>query len=62
MNQYARMGGLIYTLVYPQAPMVKSRTLDLDHFDDIPGGQNTFIAVMSYSEYNIGDVAILNKV
>jgi DNA-directed RNA polymerase III subunit RPC2 len=61
MNEYARMDGLIYTLVYPQKPMVKSRTLDLVNFDSIPGGQNASIAVMSYSGYDIEDAVVLNK-
>ena len=61
LNQYERMDGLIYTLVYPQKPMVKSRTLDLVEFDSIPGGQNAVIAVMSYSGYDIEDAIILNK-
>jgi len=52
MNEYERMDGLIYTLIYPQKPMVKSRTLDLVNFDKIPGGQNACIAVMSYSGYD----------
>lgn len=52
MNEYERMDGLIYTLIYPQKPMVKSRTLDLVNFDNIPGGQNACIAVMSYSGYD----------
>ncbi|KAL3945031.1 MAG: hypothetical protein SGBAC_000888 [Bacillariaceae sp.] len=61
INQYERMDGLIYTLVYPQKPMVKSRTLDLVGFDNIPAGQNAVIAVMSYSGYDIEDAVILNK-
>jgi DNA-directed RNA polymerase III subunit RPC2 len=61
MNQYVRMDGLLYSLVYPQKPMVKSRTLDLVDFDNIPGGQNACIAVMSYSGYDIEDAIILNK-
>ncbi|KAL3907879.1 MAG: hypothetical protein SGILL_008694, partial [Bacillariaceae sp.] len=61
LNEYERMDGLIYTLVYPQKPLVKSRTLDLVGFDDIPGGQNSVIAVMSYSGYDIEDAVILNK-
>jgi DNA-directed RNA polymerase III subunit RPC2 len=28
VNEYERMDGLIYTLVYPQKLMVKSRALD----------------------------------
>jgi DNA-directed RNA polymerase III subunit RPC2 len=61
LNQYERMDGLIYTLVYPHKPMIKSRTLDLLNFDRIPGGQNACIAVMSYSGYDIEDAVILNK-
>lgn len=55
------MDGLIYTLIYPQKALVKSRTLDLVNFDNIPGGQNACIAVMSYSGYDIEDAIILNK-
>jgi DNA-directed RNA polymerase III subunit RPC2 len=47
INQYEQMDGLISTVVYPQKPMVKSRTLDLVEFDNIPAGQNSAIAVMS---------------
>lgn len=61
MNQYVRMDGLLYSLVYPQKPMMKSRTLDLINFDSIPGGHNACIAVMSYSGYDIEDAIILNK-
>lgn len=61
LNQYERMDGLIYSLIYPQKPLVKSRTLDLVNFDNIPGGQNASIAVMSYSGYDIEDAIILNK-
>ena len=61
MNQYERIDSLIYTMVYPMKPMVKTRTLDLVNFDKIPGGQNACIAVMSYSGYDIEDAIVLNK-
>mmetsp|Transcript_19096 Transcript_19096/g.26877 ORF Transcript_19096/g.26877 Transcript_19096/m.26877 type:complete len:1397 (+) Transcript_19096:48-4238(+) len=61
VNQYSRMDGLIYTMIYPMKPMVKTRTLDLIHFDQLPGGQNACIAVMAYSGYDIEDATILNK-
>ncbi|GMH82897.1 hypothetical protein TL16_g09418, partial [Triparma laevis f. inornata] len=61
MNQYERIDSLIYTMVYPMKPMVKTRTLDLVNFDNIPGGQNACIAVMSYSGYDIEDAIVLNK-
>ncbi|XP_028403072.1 DNA-directed RNA polymerase III subunit RPC2-like isoform X2 [Dendronephthya gigantea] len=60
-NQRNRIDSLLYNLVYPQAPMVKTKTLDLIHFDDLPAGQNATIAVMSYSGYDIEDALVLNK-
>jgi len=61
LNQFSRMDGLLYTMVYPMKPIVKTRTLDLINFDQLPGGQNACIAVMSYSGYDIEDAVILNK-
>lgn len=60
-NQYERMDSLLYSLVYPQKPMVKSRVLDLIHFDALPGGCNATLAVMSCSGYDIEDAILLNK-
>jgi len=61
MNQYARLDGLLYSLVYPMKPMVKTRVLDLVHFDQVPGGQNAMVGVMSYSGYDIEDAVVLNR-
>ncbi|ETV80770.1 hypothetical protein H257_06254 [Aphanomyces astaci] len=61
MNQYERIDTLLYTMVYPQAPMVKTRVLDLVNFDQVPAGQNATVAVMSYSGYDIEDAIVLNK-
>ena len=60
-NQRNRIDTLMYLLAYPQQPMVKSRTLDIIHFDKIPAGQNATVAVMSYSGYDIEDAVVLNK-
>ena len=51
----------MYNLVYPQAPMVKTKTIELTNFDKLPAGQNATIAVMSYSGYDIEDALIINK-
>lgn len=60
-NQRNRIDTLLYNLVYPQAPMVKTRTIELTNFDKLPAGQNATVAVMSYSGYDIEDALILNK-
>ena len=61
LNQKKRIDTLMYNLVYPMKPMVKTRTIDLIHFEDLPAGQNAIVAVMSYSGYDIEDAIILNK-
>lgn len=60
-NQRNRIDTLLYSLVYPQIPLVKSKTIDLIQFDKLPAGQNASIAVMSYSGYDIEDALIINK-
>ncbi|CAH1183423.1 unnamed protein product [Phaedon cochleariae] len=60
-NQKNRMDTLLYNIVYPQAPMVKTKSIELTHFDKLPAGQNATIAVMSYSGYDIEDALIVNK-
>jgi hypothetical protein len=50
-NQYERMDSLLYSMVYPQRPMVTTKTMDLFNFNELPGGQNASLAVMSYSGY-----------
>ena len=42
-------------------PMVKTRTIELSNFEDLPAGQNAIVAVMSYSGYDIEDAVILNR-
>ncbi|XP_014210449.1 DNA-directed RNA polymerase III subunit RPC2 [Copidosoma floridanum] len=60
-NQKNRIDTLMYNLVYPHAPMVKTRTIEMINFDKLPAGQNAIVAVMSYSGYDIEDALILNK-
>ena len=60
-NQRNRIDTLLYNVVYPMKPMVKSRTIELIHFEDLPAGQNAIVAVMSYSGYDIEDAMILNR-
>jgi len=61
-NQLNRIDTLLYLLVYPQQPMVKTKTIELVGYDKLPAGQNATVAVMSFSGYDIEDALILNKV
>ena len=61
-NQLNRIDTLLYLMVYPQQPMVKTRTIELVGYDKLPAGQNATVAVMSYSGYDIEDALILNRV
>ncbi|KAK4241407.1 hypothetical protein C8A03DRAFT_30504 [Achaetomium macrosporum] len=60
-NQFNRIDTLLYTLVYPQRPMVITKTIQLVHYDKLPAGQNATVVVMSYSGYDIEDALVLNK-
>lgn len=60
-NQFNRIDTLLYTLVYPQRPMVISKTIELIRYDRLPAGQNATVVVMSYSGYDIEDALVLNK-
>ncbi|KAF2002532.1 beta and beta-prime subunits of DNA dependent RNA-polymerase [Amniculicola lignicola CBS 123094] len=60
-NQFKRIDTLLYIMVYPQKPMVKTRTIELVKYDKLPAGQAATVAVMSYSGYDIEDALILNK-
>ncbi|KAK2746225.1 DNA-directed RNA polymerase III core subunit ret1 [Myotisia sp. PD_48] len=60
-NQFLRIDSLLYAMVYPQKPMVKTRTIELIKYDKLPAGQNATVAVMSYSGYDIEDALVLNK-
>ncbi|KAF7297157.1 DNA-directed RNA polymerase subunit beta [Mycena indigotica] len=60
-NQLNRIDTLLYLSVYPQQPMVKTKTIELVGYDKLPAGQNATVAVMSYSGYDIEDALILNK-
>ncbi|KAF2671685.1 beta and beta-prime subunits of DNA dependent RNA-polymerase [Microthyrium microscopicum] len=60
-NQQVRMDSLLYLMVYPQKPLVKTRTIELIQYDKLPAGQNASVAVMSYSGYDIEDALVLNK-
>lgn len=61
LNQRVRIDTLLYCLAYPQRPVVSSKTIELIHFDEIPAGINSIVAVMSYSGFDIEDAIVMNK-
>ncbi|KAK9064381.1 hypothetical protein SSX86_015763 [Deinandra increscens subsp. villosa] len=60
-NQLCRTDTLIYLLVYPQRPLLTTRTIELVGYDKLGAGQNATVAVMSYSGYDIEDAIVMNK-
>lgn len=60
-NQLSRMDTLLYLLVYPQRPLLTTKTIELVGFDRLGAGQNATVAVMSYSGYDIEDAIVMNK-
>jgi DNA-directed RNA polymerase III subunit RPC2 len=44
-NQLRRIEALIYLLVYPMRPMVKTRTIEFIGFEDLPAGHVSFYPV-----------------
>jgi len=60
-NQWDRIDTIMYMLIYPHRPLVKTRTIDLIGWEQLPAGHNAMVSVMSYSGYDIEDALILNK-
>jgi len=60
-NQLNRIDTLLYLLVYPQKPLVKSRTIEMIGFEKLPSGHNAILCVMSNTGYDIEDAIVLNR-
>ena len=60
-NQLIRTDTLLFLMIYPQKPLVKTLSIELSNYDKLPAGQNATVAVMSYSGYDIEDAILLNK-
>ena len=60
-NQLIRTDNVLFLMIYPQKPLVKTLTIELTNYEKLPAGQNASIAVMSYSGYDIEDAVLLNK-
>lgn len=60
-NQLYRADNLVYLLVYPQRPLLTTKSIELVGYDKLGAGQNATVAVMSYSGYDIEDAIVMNK-
>ena len=60
-NQLVRSDNVLFLMIYPQKPLVKTLSIELSNYEKLPAGQNASIAVMSYSGYDIEDAILLNK-
>ena len=60
-NQWDRIDTIMYMLIYPHRPLVKTRTIDLIGYQQLPAGHNATVAVMCYSGYDIEDALILSR-
>eukprot|EP00249_Psilotum_nudum_P005862 c19287_g1_i1 orf=267-2693(+) len=60
-NQLCRIDSLLYLLVYPQRPLLTTKSIELVKYDKLGAGQNATVAVMSYSGYDIEDAIVMNK-
>lgn len=56
-----RADNKVYRLLFPQRPILKTRThIDYD-IEEFPSGANAVVAVLSYTGYDIEDAMVINK-
>jgi len=60
-NQRNRIDTVMYNLLYPQRPIVTTKSIGMTNYDKLPAGENAIVAVMSFSGYDIEDALVLNK-
>ena len=50
-----------HLLHYPQAPLLRTRTMRYVHFTERPAGQNFVVAVLSFEGYNMQDALVFSR-
>ena len=60
-NHPYRMDNKVYRILFPQDPIVRTKTYEKFDFGEFPSGTNAVVAVISYTGYDMEDAMILNK-
>jgi len=60
-NFHLRADSRSHILVYPQAPLVKTKPMSTMGYNERPVGQNYVVAVLSFGGYNMEDALVFNK-
>ena len=60
-NYHVRMDKSAIILNYGQIPLLKTRYLQYFNKEEIPYGENTIVAIMCYSGYNMEDSVLINE-
>ncbi|KAJ3572781.1 hypothetical protein NP233_g2853 [Leucocoprinus birnbaumii] len=57
-NQFNRIDTLLYLSVYPQKPMVKTKTIELIGYDKLPAGQNATVAFLLFHPLTLSQASL----
>lgn len=60
-NYEIRTDSRMHLLVYPQKPLVTTKSVELIGLNNRPIGQNMVVAILSAQGYNMEDAVVLNK-
>lgn len=60
-NFLIRLDTLGHVMLYPQKPLVRTRSMEYLYFSQMPAGQMCVVAIMCYSGYNQEDSTIFNQ-
>ncbi|ORD99056.1 RPB2 [Hepatospora eriocheir] len=60
-NYVKRFDSLTNILIYPQKPLVTTRSMEYLKYKELPSGQNCIVAIACYTGYNQEDSIIMNR-